>query len=1115
MPEQPEPDQPKTRKFVPSEFMRARRPELFSDTEPTTQALLDPTTFEYHLDTLTSRKQELEFEHFARKLAEKEICPNLIPQTGPTGGGDSKVDSETYPVSADISSLWYHGEATVHDASTHRWAFAFSAKKDWINKARTDIKAVASTGRGYKVAYFITSQFVKDRDRASVEDELRQKYSIDVRILDRSWIVDKVFTNSRQQLAIETLKLNIPLVSGSKKGPKDATREKELQELEGQIADPDRYKGLDYQLVEDSVRAAIIARGLELPRFDVDGRLERASRLAEKHGSRQQQLACAYNKAWTYFWWYDDFLSFNKAYDAAEALAVGSPQVTDIESLHNLWQLLWGLVRAGHVQLADAQLAKRTDTLRKELQRLQSEEGRPSAALHATATLLLIDLVEAIGNAGKLKGVLDDFQRVFERSKGLVNFPALQFVEILLELGEQFPDDAQFDELFESVLRVAKERESSVVSGRMLLRRGTQKLKAGRPYEAIRLLGRAQQQLAVRESRGEMVAALAICAAAYEATGLLWAARGSLLVGAHMALHDLWERSTITGQAIACLKRLVWIELQLGRVPCALAWLEATMLATRATAQDEDRGKRLAEELTDVDRILGLLLLKTELSDLKSLGFLPGVLERMGLTNSWIALLYALGYEDRLRLDELIPPEETQKELLALMGKWVTQAAANDLPDRPEFLDKQTIELRSTVLGCEVIATVPNNNKSLFLAEAVLAALEGFLATSLNLYLMPYTAHLQLRIVRSDFMSEPLDFAVSTTPHTVVEIRHPSGNSGEAEDANAFSDKLGELISTITAYLAVIPEGPKSFLEQVIKNELGFGRALMLAGVKTIIGGVLGDKPKLRISDWAAECSKEELFPLRRSEPWNQTANREQPSPKAPTWGSGEPPPTLLRSHRLKHRDRKVFSLVNIGLWDKAGWMGAGFIVPAVLDESPYLALLFRNREAATAIFEAWREEIGHQDSNEKLRVSILTGVDRDNPAAYRVTIGANPDLSALKPGAQAVMVSRIQTMHPKDSTNLDLFLARYRRKGSYVLMPAELGQNNSFVWAPGLGILKRELVVRPAWQVGENDPDTCAIEVNDKVLIPEGVKDPPVLRTIERIKSRRRPKPKRRLGKS
>ena len=118
----------KIKDFTPSQFMRSRRPYLFSDSEISEQAILDPSTLEYHLETLTNRKQELDFEHFARKLAEKEICPNILPQTGPTGGGDSKVDSESYPVSPEISDRWYYSDSKGSGAATERWAFAFSTK---------------------------------------------------------------------------------------------------------------------------------------------------------------------------------------------------------------------------------------------------------------------------------------------------------------------------------------------------------------------------------------------------------------------------------------------------------------------------------------------------------------------------------------------------------------------------------------------------------------------------------------------------------------------------------------------------------------------------------------------------------------------------------------------------------------------------------------------------------------------------------------------------------------------------------------------------------------------------------------------------------------------------
>ena len=47
------------------------------------------------------------------------------------------------------------------------------------------------------------------------------------------------------------------------------------------------------------------------------------------------------------------------------------------------------------------------------------------------------------------------------------------------------------------------------------------------------------------------------------------------------------------------------------------------------------------------------------------------------------------------------------------------------------------------------------------------------------------------------------------------------------------------------------------------------------------------------------------------------------------------------------------------------------------------------------------------------------------------------------------------------------------------------------------LGILKHEIHVRPAWQVGRHDPDGCGIETDDDLIIPEEESDVPVLELI------------------
>ena len=696
--------------LAPSEFMRARRPYLFSDTQVIEQPQLDRTTFEYNLETLTDRKQEIDFEHFVRRLAEKEICPNLIPQTGPTGGGDSKTDSETYPVALAIAQRWYEGHTTSQEASHERWAFAFSAKKDWKAKVRSDIKNIATTRRGHTVAYFITSQYVKDKDRGKLEDEISEAHELTVRILDRSWIIDIVFKNGHKRLAVETLRMEIPLVSKQMRGPLDTARQAELDELETQIKDQNRYIGLGYQLVDDCLETALLARSLELPRTNVDGCFERAIRLAKNYGTTQQLIRCAYEKAWTLYWWYEDFAAFRDAYFAVEKLAVGTTQARDLKLLATLWQILYMAVARGNINADATYLDERTHILKGELERLKQDTDRPSVSAQARANLLLVAFTESAEDECELRGVLNDFKSLFEDSKHVLNFPLAELIDIFMEIGDAFPSDDMFDGLFETMLSIAEERQSRAGKGRMLLRRGEQKLSANKPYEAIRLLGSAQHELTLHETKYELIAALAMCSASYERAGLLWAARASMLLAASQALDEFWSEGKITRQAVACLRRLVWIELQLGRIPLTLAWVECAVGMANAVQFDEGREKQFEEEWEHLNGVLAVLLLQTDFVDLKHLEFLPHVLEGMHLDGAWVALMYALGYEETIRQKGIFAGQ-TSEEVRDDLQKMQHQPVSEDLPDTPEFLNKHRTTLRSSVLGCDVTVHTPNENR--------------------------------------------------------------------------------------------------------------------------------------------------------------------------------------------------------------------------------------------------------------------------------------------------------------------------------------------------------------------------------------------------------------------
>jgi hypothetical protein len=160
----------------PSTYYRAARPELFSDSKKSKKTVVTKAFLEFQLDQLTANKKEQEFEEFCRRLAEKEVCSNLVPQTGPTGGGDSKVDAATYPVDERLAERRYWGgRATPTNQDT---GFAFSAKKDWRAKVKEDVAKIAALPRKFQRVYFITNQPARDKIRAELTHFMQRQCCI-------------------------------------------------------------------------------------------------------------------------------------------------------------------------------------------------------------------------------------------------------------------------------------------------------------------------------------------------------------------------------------------------------------------------------------------------------------------------------------------------------------------------------------------------------------------------------------------------------------------------------------------------------------------------------------------------------------------------------------------------------------------------------------------------------------------------------------------------------------------------------------------------------------------------------------------------------------------------
>lgn len=263
----------------PREFMQKLRPERYSDSRVVKKALLHRPILEYHIETLTSRNQERDFETFCVKLAQLEVAPNLRVQTGPVGGGDAKADSETYPVSEFILQHYWEGNS---NAANERWALAISAKKDWVSKIKKDIENIVNTQRNYQKIFFLSSQFIRDKERAKMEDTLTTQYGIRVVIFDRNWILDKVFGNKREALAVAELKMGEGLLEEVLVGPNDYQRQQEFSELETDIEKMISEEIVNGELIHKLIHQALVAAALEMSNGKVLSYFDRAISFAER-----------------------------------------------------------------------------------------------------------------------------------------------------------------------------------------------------------------------------------------------------------------------------------------------------------------------------------------------------------------------------------------------------------------------------------------------------------------------------------------------------------------------------------------------------------------------------------------------------------------------------------------------------------------------------------------------------------------------------------------------------------------------------------------------------------------------------------------------------------------
>lgn len=1070
-----------------NDFYKKVHPEQFSDSTQVKKGKLDRDFLDFYFETLTSKNLEKTFEEFCRKLAEAEICPNLMPQTGPTGGGDSKVDSETYPVSKELAELWYYGNV----AATERWAFAISAKKDWKAKVKSDVSKISSVNsqenRGYTKVFFMSNQYISDKKRAETEDELRNQYKLDVRIMDRTWMLDKVFSSSKNiEMAIRVFGFSDSFCDEIKQGSRDLERKQEYEENEQKIADPQTKDSEKVTLVQRNV---ILARELELSETQVLGLIDRSIRVSSEYGNVVDHANALCDAAWTMYWWYEDSKRYFEFYIAYEKITVDNHNVNLFTNLVTLWINLFSLSLRDSTIVID----EHTRIMKEEYVRYTSDSSKPNAMIEAKAAYQLARFF--LGDDPN--AIADDIILILDESGGHLDLDLHPLCRAIQEFPV-FESMHRYLEMFERSVDLMSNQKRNIEAARLLANRG-RKIKKDKPYDALIYFSRSLGKLYHEESKAQLVCTVMEMADIFQDTGLLWAARNFYYYAFVFCLNQYFKYGTVSRILYLSAHALKYIELRLGHILYAIVFYRLSLISEHIYPGDT----RTENDGSDnFDYALAIQLFRTPFETTKSLGMFPAYLEEQGLAFSQVAMKYELGHYDEAMLSELDNNTEVFDNVIS---NWKDQPALKQMVNTPWYGLENECLLQTKVLGCSIRIKFPKpyTHGEFEFAATILATIESFLGSGLPNHLISLQGKIEIDLRYDPTVQELMRISRAIHIPTNIEVAFRDYNSQDiVNEQKCFSDGMNQLLADVISAMFMFSSEMEK-IERMIKNDAAFDRSGIFANSIFFGMEVLGKDTfsfHAIIQDYPClEVLRKEKSPITS----NANSAIEELIELSQDVVYDLPPDVDFK--KVSNANIHTSSIINMPVWNLAEWKGVLFSADMYHMHPPVLSFVFETERGKT-IFEEWQKTVGDYDTQNQIGIRIIKGIDQKHPFWYRVAIG--PSSYAVKPDDEPFIISmpcRLQTMHPNNNANLKMFEEELKRFQHFYLAPSYMPDRTASPQTQESLMIKKRLdsiIIYEACDIPMNDYlAVCAIIPTDDPIIPVGKENSPVVEIIRRKK--------------
>lgn len=1053
------------------DFLKARYPNRYSDSLDDQAPSLSKDSVLFFLGNLSSQNKEHEFESFCRTIIRSTIAPNLIIQTGPTGGGDSKVDSETYPVDETLAEIWPYPESI--NASGERWAFAMSIKRDWRAKAQSDVRKIRAVEdkhhRGYTKVFFISNQFISDKKRSEVEDSLRSETQLDIRILDLNWLAEKVLeSGSGRKAIVNELGMSADCVKDPHNGINDSSRVMRLTQIDKQLND-EACSLFGREKIELADEAAEISGRLELPDETIEGYLERHYRLAKKYGNPIDIAKSVYLYAYRVATYYDEFdmnLYYSK-YLELESIALENRSKFIIEELITLWTILYSqaIQNQADDRTSEVNCIKHAETLMEIENELAESGNREVAAIEVSMRMIPVRLMTGEEPEKLLKRVIE----LLEKSKSYRTVDCEILVE-MFKVPDVFDECDLLDTAMELLFGRVRDDEGANELAPSLFARGVTLEQAGRIEKAIGMYTRAAICIRSGDDKINLVKTLLRLSFCYEEIGLRWFSRSSCCLALNLGIDSYFGDSYLFSPMVHACNRLKYLELSSGRLPSAIKLDNLESYLSSLFPESE----RLTDDTELFNEFLAMCSLLIDPEELRNSTKLSSQLHNMGYPYAAQMVDYSKGHYNPDLLREL---NCTKDELDALIEEHFSFADGYcHFVGRSSFSEANLATLSTKLLGCTINVTTPYTWSCYETATTILASIEGFFGTGLerNLYATRETIDISI----SFHPESDKHFEMNTTDEGFsVQV----GNL-ESIKLSVLRKEVGEMLtnalSRLTSLMAPLGFSIK-IADAMASKDFAIDRAFGFSNTITEFGSFIEDlpfEPLEEDDDITVEYVRTEPLRLR-----NTPDKQADPSASKVIYGH---PPDELSAKPITHSSVLLHSVIDQHAWDNAGWLGLGYI--ACGDGRVVLAFIFNNPDGKL-IFQHWKEK--GQSEIDRIRIGIIKGISRENSLSYRAVVTST--VPASDPSSKPAIITtlaRMKTIEPQSLDSLNNFERQLEHGAEVAAVPAFMSNGElKCQWENLLPLKKNALSIVEARDITKDDYVSCiGLLPSDDPIVPD-----------------------------